>query len=52
MSAREFVERAAFSRLLQPLLYVTGNRWAQGGLAWVQHVTQHLMGIGSGSDCP
>lgn len=45
------IERFGYSSFCKPLILLTGNRYVQDLLKLVLHVTQHLMGIGSGSVC-
>lgn len=47
---RKWLEKMAFTGVAKPLLWLTGNRPMQGLLDLRLHVTQHLMGIGAGSN--
>jgi FkbM family methyltransferase len=51
MSITKIMQQVAFSKLAKPLVTLTGNRCAQDALDRLQHVCQHLMGIGPGADC-
>ncbi len=49
MDLTKFLERIAFSPLFKPLEFLSGNSFAQALLSYNLHITQHLMGIGSGT---
>ena len=44
------IEMIAYSKILTPLIYSFGNYVGQIFLENLLHITQHLMGIGSGSN--
>jgi hypothetical protein len=47
---RKWLEKMAFTGLARPLLWLTGNRPVQRLLDVRLHITQHLMGVGAGSN--
>lgn len=49
MDINNLAEKFAFSSATKPLIWLTGNRFAQNVIDGVHHVCQHLMGIGSGA---